>query len=304
MTFSAPSLVPLPESMSEIRTAAEDLLFRADAARVFPTPVDKILSTTGISDIGDIEEIRWRYLKSLPPAEAGIFEKAWKKVQGFADLQNGSIYSAPAEHTPLWNWLRLHELGHHVLWWHRVRNVDGASLPLTAGLRHLFDKEADAFASQIVFQGSHFDALAGALPFGFGSILRLAEIYGAPQDAAARRLVEDCRNPAALVTYVQVLPSVGSDAILELDGDHSGSPSFGFRCAEVQLPTQLPTVHPWQAALQPAGVRSGKVVLNVAAGTPQEFVWETWWNGSQLFVLLRGLSPALRLVDGVYAIVA
>ncbi len=218
-----------PDTLDAIRDVAETLLLKARAPRIFPTPVDAVIAAAAVEEIVCTEEARARFVAGSTDTWYLHFDSAWKKLRGSADVRDSRIFVMPDVDTVDRKMVRLHELGHVALPWHRVRQRhEDDAMSLSPACQAIFDREADAFAAEIVFQASHFEALAGSMRPGFDAVFRLARLYGASPADTARYLACDWREPLALLTYT-VAPNFHdneSSPISRLRADAAVSSSF------------------------------------------------------------------------------
>lgn len=77
---------------------------------------------------------------------------------------------------------------HTLSWWSKVR----------------FEREANRFAADLLFQGKLFSEEALSLDTSIKTVLRLAPKYGASYEAALRRYTEDHVMPCALIVFDKV----------------------------------------------------------------------------------------------------
>ena len=95
----------------------------------------------------------------------------------------------------------LHEIAHYVLPEHVeaiVLCTDRDLGPLAEGVR---EREANAFAAELLFRGLRFAIEANGLPIRAQTVKELAQKYNASFEATARRLAERNLRPCMLVVF-------------------------------------------------------------------------------------------------------
>lgn len=109
-------------------------------------------------------------------------------------------------------WSVFHEIAHFVLPEHRDKIFLDDDKTLSVWTKHRLEREANALAAELVFQGNHFTEDALELPLSCRTVLDLAPRYDASYESAIRRYVERHVLPCAVIIYEKV-PSVLSQDI-------------------------------------------------------------------------------------------
>src|SRR6185312_5925089 len=104
-------------SRNDIETISMDILKQSKAIDVFPTPVNKIVHFSDLVFEGSIELIHVE--ESFLSRLSTNFSDFWQQVRGFLDRSEKTIYVDPAQLPSRQNFVKLHEVGHHVLPWQR-----------------------------------------------------------------------------------------------------------------------------------------------------------------------------------------
>jgi len=75
----------------------------------------------------------------------------------------------------------LHETGHETLPWQRntYAFLEDCEESLDLDLKNQFEREANVFASEVLFQGDRFGLEADGLPFSINSPIALSKMFGA-----------------------------------------------------------------------------------------------------------------------------
>lgn len=289
-----------PDAESDIREIAEHLIQKAKVADVLPTPVDELITSVGVVNVRDTESFKDRFLTSLPTAARFVFEAAWDKIRGIADLRDKAVYVPKATSTARVHFAKCHELGHQVIPWQKINIAyrdDDASLRsgFITEIEELFDFEANFFAAEIIFQGKRFAKRIRDYKPSFAAAFLLADEHGASRHATLRRYVEEHDETLAIIPYWPSRYAVDEHGYPVLWANKMiASPGFIEKYSDVQLPREIWTGHDWISARDVSSVCDGTIRLGSRSGAV-EFQWQSWWNNYCLFVLLRR-KPALSLV--------
>jgi hypothetical protein len=183
-----------PSCQAEIEETARRILDQAGVQRVFPTPIEPIARVLGLKEDEWPRLDRVDVLTSRLSLE-GAAAVNWALQRTHA-IKNGAGFSvSPYIGTRRQRKGAFHEFAHKALPWHRV----SAARDLTSAGHSAFDPDANSFADELLFQGAHFDALAGGMPFRTESVDRLANLYEAPWHDTLVRFIERRREPVALL---------------------------------------------------------------------------------------------------------
>lgn len=182
-----------PEQLSTVRLHAERLLQEASAKGVFPTPIDDIMDAAKLIVIDD-EEIDEGLLRNfLQKAKQGVatLKSALSKVLGLFEPHDRLVVIDKDIPEPRIPFVKLHEAGHGYLP-HQAgmyRLVHDCEKTLDPYISDLFEREANVFASEMLFQGSGFANEAHDSEFSLKVPMALAKKYGASNYATFRRYV-------------------------------------------------------------------------------------------------------------------
>ncbi len=297
------SIVIRPDSEEEISSYSERLLKKANTIEILPTPIDDLVEVAKISEINSTDELRNNFVSSLKSNAQEIFINALQKIRGLADLRERVIY-VPKTSNPVRNiFPKAHELGHQVLPWH---NIDPSYLDddmtLSQDVKNLFEREANFFASEIIFQGKYFRKKARDYTASLPAVFKLADMHGASVQATIWRYVEEQDEAVAVVMYypTDTLDEYGNK-LLKL-WKIIPSQKFIRKYNDIELPRSVPTGHPLVAVRDlkysdGTNILEGKDKFSIL-GEKYTFEWQTWWNNYTLFVLLRR-SHALGVIRNI-----
>lgn len=284
---------------ARIRKEAERALRAAGALGVLPTPIEEIMK---VADVREVEEdvLNPSFIsKLLGKAEkAGQAVKmAVSKVIGLFHASDGLIFIDRSLMQVKQSFVRLHESAHGFLPWQRpmyavVQDCDNALDPHTADL---FDREANNFASEVLFQLDMFRDQAEEQPFSIFTPVNLAKSYKASNYSAIRQYVsKNHRTCAVLVINMpEMCFETGFRATLRRV---VVSDSFAKQFGNVSWQETF-TPDDEIGGLIPLGKRraSGQrtIGLSDSNGQMHECVAESFSTGHQVFVLVHAKS-ALR----------
>lgn len=289
------ALVTRPTSVSDLAKIADFTLREAGAIGRLPTPIDSLLTAADIGEVFDPEAAKEQFLSTLAEGARDGFLALWQKIRGIADLRERVVY-VPRETTiPRILFAKGHELGHQVIPWHRSPIYQDDDRSLKPEVQALFEREANYFSSEVIFQGVRFARRARDYRPSLDAVFTLADLHGASRQATLLRFAEGHDEPVAAITYVPDRYSSDEHGrpILRIPRVVP-SPSFLNRFANIVLPAELQTGHPWVDARESAQPCHGDICFDCGSG-PVRFAWQAWWNNYCLMILLRRL-PALSLV--------
>ena len=184
--------------LDEIRRVAQNALISADAVGVFPTPVDQILEAAKIEVVPiTLDE---NYLSRLRASAGRALLSAITKVWGVLDHKSRIAFidpNTPREKLPF---LKLHEGGHALLKWQEIYGYfEDCRLTLNPDTKMLFERQANVFASEVLFQLNSYSAVASDFTFGIEVPLKLAKQYGASVYSSIRRYVSQNERESVLL---------------------------------------------------------------------------------------------------------
>ncbi len=297
MTISSQplSLVAKPTSDTELIRIAEVKLRRAGVIGKLPTPVDELLACNGVDEIADPEAAKDQFLATLGDYARKRFLAAWQKVRGIADLRERVVYVPHTTILPRVLFAKSHEFGHQVIPWHYNPVYRDDDRTLNRNVEEVFEREANFFASEVIFQGARFMRRALDYRPSLEAVFSLADLHGASRQATLWRFVESHDEPIAVVFYVPSRYAVDFENLPIFRIPRLvGSPAFIKRFGGIELPAEIWTGHPWVDARALSQICCGNIRLECGAG-PVSFTWEAWWNTYSLLIILRRL-PSLSFV--------
>lgn len=188
-----------------VEERARDLLERADAWGMIPTPIEDILAAAKLKiapkGIFDSEAIL-AYLKGKAADASRWLKSAVSKVFGVCDSDENTIHIDPEVGKSKRTFLTLHETGHHELPTHRklYRFFMDCEKTLEPEIADQFEREANNFARFALFQGDAYAIRAADYPLNVKSPIKLATDFGASVYASSREFART--NHRACAVYV------------------------------------------------------------------------------------------------------
>lgn len=298
MSLVPESLIVPPASAATIEQLAEKTLRSAGVWGHLPTPVSSLIEAEDLTCEEQSESSLTSFLRSLNEGAREIARGALQKVRGIADLRERVVYIAAEPRDSRRVFVQAHELGHHKIPWHELSAYADDAMSLAPEVEELFDKEANQFAADILFQGSRFRERARSYSPSFEAIFALADQHGTSRHSTAWRYVQVQDEALALAMYYPGRFAVGADGLPVLrKGRVIATDKFVRAHMDLDLPPELGPEHPWAAARASSLTLLGETRL--ACGAKKvEFQWQGWWNQYRLFVLLRR-KPRLSFVGSV-----
>jgi hypothetical protein len=183
-----------------VRKEALKMLIKTGALGRFPTPVEDVLSVARLEvvpeDLADLP-----FLDRMRSKALGSLKRALSKVLGVFDVKAGLVFIDRKVKIVKQTFLKLHEVAHSFLPWQRdvysiIEDCEGTLEPETADL---FDREANLFATEVLFQLDGFIQETADSPFGIKIPLGLSRKYGASAYAAIRQYVAKNHRACAVV---------------------------------------------------------------------------------------------------------
>jgi Zn-dependent peptidase ImmA (M78 family) len=289
-------------SLTEVRKHADRLLLEAGGYGRYPTPVIDLIAAANLAideetslDEGFLKRI---YKKVVPDT----IKRAIEKVVGLFDSRDRLIYLDHTVHKKKKPFVSLHEVGHGYLPWQRdtFAVMEDCKKTLDPEVIEEFEREANVFASEVLFQGKHFSELARDYPFELKTTRTLATKFGGSVYAAARRYVGAQAMPCVLLVVDIPVYEIGTGYTATLRRVIP-SPSFVTRYGEVQWNERLKPedrlmdLLPFQNNHRVTKRTGLNIKMN---GKTETFVVEAFNSTYEIFVLL---CPETELKKAIVA---
>jgi Zn-dependent peptidase ImmA (M78 family) len=199
--------------LANVLRHADQLLRDASAIGRFPTPIDDLLAAAKLTVVDD-EVLSEGFLENFikkAKATVATIKSALSKVLGLFEANDRFVVidkNAPKPRVPF---IKLHEAGHgtmpHQSKLYKI--MHDCEKTLEPDIADLFEREANVFASEVLFQGEAFSQEAHAQSFGIKVPMSLAKKYGGSNYATFRRYV--ISNPHACCVVILEQPVYAAD---------------------------------------------------------------------------------------------
>jgi len=192
-----------PHQLATVQRHADRLLREASAIGVFPTPVDDIMAAAKFIVVDDqvLNESMLRQFMKKAKSGVATIKSALSKVLGLFEANDRLVVIDKAAPKPRKPFIKLHEAGHGTLP-HQAKVyalIHDCEKTLDAEITDLFEREANVFASEALFQGERFAKEAQQFDYGIKAPMALAKKFGSSNYAAFRRYVVTNNNACCVV---------------------------------------------------------------------------------------------------------
>jgi hypothetical protein len=294
-----------PGQLAKVRSEAERALREAGALGVLPTPIKDILAVAKVEEVKE-DVLNEGFLTKMRMKAGDAIKRALSKVMGLFDAAAGLIFLDQLLMPVKKRFVTLHEAGHGFLPWQRVmyKIVEDCDKALDPEAADLFDREANVFASEVLFQNDTFHHMAASQKFEIWTPIRLAKTFDASLYSSIRQYVakNDRRCAVLVLNPPELIEGDGFRATLRRVVQSSNFTAVfgGHQWASVYTPDdQL-------GRLVPLGSRksSGKreVILIDSNGDRHKCIAESFTQTHQVFILIHAvktLGPPAILLSAV-----
>ena len=284
----------MSDEYPEVTRYARMLLKHASIGDQLPTPVDDIVTCANLvvsQDITLSEEHVDFFTHSI-----GVLKSALEKVIGMVDLRENIIYLDTTVLPQKRTFVKLHETGHKVLPWQRQAYLYlDDETTLAPDVREQFEREANCFAADVLFQIDRFDHDAHDLPLAIKSPLALSKRYGASAHATIRRYVERSRHTCAVLIIARV-PELGTKEPLLRIKKVVQSTKFARKFEDLKWPTYLSTDWPFTELIlrRCRFFEDGEIVLKDRDNNLTKCCFHIFDSSYTIFVFIYPLNEQVR----------
>lgn len=192
-----------PNQFARVRSEAERALREAGALGVFPTPVHQIMAVAKVEEVKEdvLNPGFIARLRSTVEQAGGALKRAVNKVMGLFHATAGLVFLDQTLLAVKKRFVRLHEVGHGFLPWQRPMYalVEVCDRALDVEAAELFDREANVFAAEVLFQLDGFRDMAEGHPFSIWTPVKLAKTFDASIYACVRQYVSKNHRACAVL---------------------------------------------------------------------------------------------------------
>jgi Zn-dependent peptidase ImmA (M78 family) len=227
-------------SKRDIENISFELLKESHALDVFPTPVDAIVKCSSLllDEEIDLSRIDQRFINKVHEGLRDDYLSSIGSIRGFIDRSDKIIYLDRKQQKTRQNFVKLHEVGHHVLSWQKGildHLDDDDTLKFDTELE--FEDEANYFASTTLFQYDRFSSEMDKLGLGIKAPMSLAKRFGSSNHAALRKYVELSSNRCALLVLEKIAEKGAQPECFKKD--FFVSSSFSQTFGDIHLPDRF-----------------------------------------------------------------
>ena len=142
------------------------------------------------------------FLVKLRRKASKALKRAISATLGLLDVKGRFVFVDKTVHAVRQTFIKIHEAGHYFMVWQRKMYsvVEDCEKTISPEIEDHFDREANVFTSEVLFQIDTFTEEAEKYDFGITVPLRLSKKYGASIYASVRRYVS--KNRRACVVLV------------------------------------------------------------------------------------------------------
>ena len=192
-----------PGQFARVRKEAERALREAGALGIFPTPVERIMTVAKVEEVRE-DVLNPGFIAKLraKAEQAGqALKRAVSKVMGIFQAASGLVFLDQTLMAVKKRFVRLHESGHGFMPWQRPMYalVEDCEKALDPEAADIFDREANVFASEVLFQLDTFREMAEGERFEIWTPIGLAKKFDASIYASVRQYVSKNHRACAVV---------------------------------------------------------------------------------------------------------
>jgi hypothetical protein len=202
-----------PRQFDNVQRHADGLLREASAIGRFPTPIDDLMAAAKLIVVDDEVLGDGMLQQFIKKAKAGLgtIKSALSKVLGLFEANDRLVVidrNAPKPRVPF---IKLHEAGHGTMPHQSklYRLMHDCEKTLDPEIADLFEREANVFASEVLFQGEAFSDEAHGQAFSIKVPMRLAKKYGGSNYATFRRYIVTSPHVCCVVVLEQPTYTAG-----------------------------------------------------------------------------------------------
>lgn len=286
--------------LARVRKEAERALREASAFGVFPTPVGRIMDVAKVTEVKN-ELLGDSLLIRLRVKAGSALKRALSKVLGLFHASEGLVFIDQTLHKMKQRFIRLHESAHGFLPWQRPMYavVEDCEKSLDAESADTFDREANVFASEVLFQLDTFSEMAASEEFSIWVPVKLSTKFEASIYSSIRQYVSKNHRPCAVLVLnkPEICPVSGFKTTLRRVAVSTEFLKLfpGQRWPEDYGPDdELGSMVPFGTGRRAS--RPRRIELTDANGLAHECVAEAFTQGHQVFILIH-VKKALTAVS-------
>lgn len=292
-----------PSEYSAIHRAATDLLNKASAWDRLPTPVPDLLSAAQlrIAPMSAFDpRALLRHAREFGERAASYVKSAIDKVRAIFDVHADVIHVDTSVTESKQNFLKLHEAGHkHIPHQSKIfRWIQDCDKNLSADVSDQFEREANIFATLVLFQDDRFAQMAADSAFGIKVPIALSTRFGASIYASLREYVRRNHRACAVIVLnpTETCPVLGMRSEVRRT---ELSSLFQARFGQLQLPDTIDRISPLAEFIPLGGrkmSRPATLSFEDKNGDIVEFVAEGFATPYNSFILIHAKTDLRRSI--------
>lgn len=182
-----------PQELKLIRDYSVELLREAEALGEFPTPLDRLMDVAKLVYAGEIT-LSPGQRRSLWSRFGDNLDRAMRHLRGVLSYEERSIWLADDLHPRKRRFVHAHEIGHHVLPFHKqIAYLDNWET-MDGELRDACEREANQAAIELLAQGDRMREMADDSKLSSFLLQSLSSQTQISLEATARRISEDSKR--------------------------------------------------------------------------------------------------------------
>ena len=282
------------DQMVMVRNEAKRALQEAGALGLLPTPVDDILAVAEVDEVKE-DVLSESFLNKMRVKAGDSLKRALCKVVGVFDAASSLVFIDKLLKPVRRRFVAFHEAGHGFMKWQRAMYsvVEDCDKALSPDAADLFDREANVFASEVLFQNDTFCDMAADEKFEIWTPIRLAKKFDASIYSSIRQYVS--KNHRCCVVLVLNPPELMEGAGFRATLRRVIASSVFEKVFDNRSWASVYTPDDQFGRMVPLGGRksSGKqsVVLTDKNGNRHECIAESFTQTHQVFILIHVVKP-------------
>jgi len=286
-----------PGDFADVRRHARLALEGAGGLGRFPTPVSDVMDHAKVS-LAEEDALDEVFLTKLHRKAGAALRRALSKVRGVLDAVARIAYIDRTLHVVKQTFLKLHETAHAILPHQRslYAIVEDCDMTIAPDVSEQFDREANVFAAEVLFQLDSFIEESRSKPFGIRVPMDLSKKYGASIYASIRQYVAKNHHACAVLVIEPPEPRAPTGFTAALRRVVA-SQDFERRFGEMDWPDSFTPYDDIGAIIPVGGRRMSRprpLVLMDRNGDRNECIAESFTQGHQVFVLVHCVATLSR----------
>jgi Zn-dependent peptidase ImmA (M78 family) len=287
-----------PKQLANVQVHAERLLKQASAHGRFPTPIDDLIAAAKLTVVEDQvldDNFLQRFLKKTKVSVASL-KSALSKILGLFETEDRLVLIDKNTPRPKVPFVKLHEAGHGTLPHQKKAYsiIQDCEKTLDPDTTDLFEREANVFASEALFQGELFASEALEYDFGMKVPIKLAKKFGSSNYAAFRRYVVTNPQSCCLVVLEPSIQCADGETISTVRRVVA-SQSFIVIYDPKTLLLPIKIGHPLRPLIPKGRMSYAREFVLIDRNSEQrKCIGESFNTTHQILVLIRDMGPLRR----------